>query len=393
MNKNLGIVTFISFVNAMSLAVVVPIVYPYAKQYGLTDLEASLLLTIFSLSQFIATPVIGRLSDYYGRKPLLVVSLFGTFLSNILAAVAPSAAFLFLARLLDGITGGNNSVAQAVISDTTTPEERAKGFGFFGAAFGFAFIIGPIISLFLQQISLAAPYVASALFALAATLVTAYALPETLKTKETAKLTFASLGFEQLLTGLRMPIINVILIINFLSSLMFGVFQFAFQPYVLNTFNVGTQSISLILTIYGVVSVFMQAFAIRRLTKRFGLIKLLYFGLLGNSAVLAMMLLPREFWLFVMVAPLFAITTSLARPILSALMSTNSRPEDQGIALGLTESYFSLATAVGPVIGGVLAAGGYGLPLFIGSGISLVAFLFTVAVNNKLRSPHQAPNF
>src|SRR3989304_9572761 len=147
-NRNLLVVSAVAIVNALGYGIIIPILYSYSQKYGLSDFENGLLFSVFSICQFISTPVIGRLSDKYGRKPLLLISLAGTAASFLLMAFAPSALFLFLARALDGITAGNIPVASAVISDTTEPKDRAKGFGIIGASFGFGFIFGPVISAF-----------------------------------------------------------------------------------------------------------------------------------------------------------------------------------------------------------------------------------------------------
>lgn len=388
MNRNLFIVCLISFVNALSISLVIPVIYLYAKSFGLTDLESSMLLAVFSLSQFVATPIIGRLSDYFGRKPLLAVSLIGTMLANLLSYVALAPWILFLSRILDGITGGNNSVAQAVISDTTEPKDRAKGFGLFGAAFGLAFIIGPIISLFAQRTSLATPYLFSAVAAFIAAMLTIFVLPETLKQKETKKFTFGNLGFVQIFTALKLPIVGIILIVSFLSTLSFGIFQFAFQPFVVNVFGKGNNEITVILIIYGFISVFMQAFAIRKLITKFNLINLLLTGLIGAGLALIGFALSNSFETFMIVVPLFAVLGSIARPILSTLISTNARPEDQGVALGVSESYVSLATTIGPLLGGALVGSGYTLPLIIAGSVSILAGLIVLIKRRNIRNPN-----
>jgi MFS family permease len=161
MNRKFWIIALISFINSLSFTILIPIIYLYGKQFGLSDFQTSLLFSIYSLAQFLATPVIGKLSDRFGRKPLLIISLAGTVIANLIAGTATTASVLFLARLLDGITGGNNSVAQAVISDVTNPDNRAKGFGIYGAASGLGFVLGPAISLLAQQISLGASFLVS----------------------------------------------------------------------------------------------------------------------------------------------------------------------------------------------------------------------------------------
>ena len=179
MNRNIWIVSSIALVNSLSFTILLPTLYPYGRQFGLNDFETSLLFSIFSIAQFVATPVIGQLSDRWGRRPLLIVSLAGTVLANLMAGMATAAWVLFLARFLDGITGGNNSVVQAVIADVTDAENRARGFSLFSAAFGVGFVLGPIISLGAQEISLGASFLMSAAIASIALALTLFFLPET----------------------------------------------------------------------------------------------------------------------------------------------------------------------------------------------------------------------
>src|SRR5260221_5162841 len=141
----LGIISFIAVVNMLGYGIIITIMYAYVARFGINALGIGILFASFSLAQFISTPIIGRLSDRFGRKPLLAYSVLGTAVSFLLMAVAKSASVIFLARTMDGISGGNISVAQAVISDSTEPKERAKWFGILGAAFGFGFVFGPAI--------------------------------------------------------------------------------------------------------------------------------------------------------------------------------------------------------------------------------------------------------
>lgn len=378
MKKELWIVIFVCFVNALSISLVVPVMYPYGKGFGLSEFEVSLLLTLFSAFQFIATPIIGRLSDYYGRKNLLAVSLFGTCLSNVLAFLAPTAAILYVARILDGVTGGNNSVAAAVISDLTPPQDRPKAFGLFGAAFGVAFIVGPLLSIALQSISLSAPFLGSAVAALIATIATFLFLPETLKTPEKKKLTLSDLGFEDIFTGFFRPQIGSVLILTFLATLIFGIFQFGFQPYAVNVLNASTQQVSLILLLYGIMSVIVQMKLVPLFVGKLGYFGSLVLGFIGTSTVLCLFLIPTSFWYFLVLAPFFGMFAFIFRPLLGALVSLNSRPEDQGIAMGLLESYASLALTVGPLLGGFVATYSLDLPFYAAAGAGALALLFAV---------------
>ena len=251
MKRTFWIIALIALINSLSFTILIPTIYLYGKQFGLNDFQASLLFSIYSLSQFFATPVIGKLSDRYGRKPLLIISLIGTVVANLGAGFAPTAALLFLARLLDGITGGNVSVAQAVIADVTTPEDRAKGFGIFGAAFGLGFVLGPIVSLLAQRISLGASFVASGAIAAIALVVTIFLLPETLKNKSSQSPNVFDLGLDSLVRGLFIPKVGVLLLINLCIGTTFTIFTFAFQPYFIQVLHQNNEALTLIFILFG----------------------------------------------------------------------------------------------------------------------------------------------
>src|SRR3990167_3512694 len=156
-NKNILIIALIAVVNSLGYGIIIPILYSYSQRFGLSDFQNGLLFSVFSLMQFLATPIIGRLSDKYGRRPLLIISLLGTCASFVMMAVARSGWWLFVARGLDGMTAGNLPVAQAVISDSTKPAERARGFGIMGAAWGFGFVFGPAIAAMTVGMGMAIP--------------------------------------------------------------------------------------------------------------------------------------------------------------------------------------------------------------------------------------------
>lgn len=178
-NKNILIVALVAMVNMLGYGIIIPILYAYSKKFGLSDFDNGLLFAVFSICQFVSTPIIGRMSDKYGRRPLLLISILGTAGSFFLMAFAPNYWFLFLARALDGITAGNIPVVFAVISDSTKPEQRAKAFGLVGAAFNFGFIFGPAIAAFTVGISEALPFVIAGVITLIAALLTYLYLPET----------------------------------------------------------------------------------------------------------------------------------------------------------------------------------------------------------------------
>ena len=179
----LWVLVFIAIINSMGFGIIIPLLYPYGKKFGVTEQTIGLLTAAFSIAQFFATPVLGSLSDKFGRKPILVFSLIGTLASFIMFGLANSVLVLFAARILDGLTGGNISVAQAMISDISTPEERAKNFGILGSAFGFGFVIGPALGGLLSTLGMKVPFFFAAGIALIGVLLTLFMLKETNKTK------------------------------------------------------------------------------------------------------------------------------------------------------------------------------------------------------------------
>ncbi|UJB71408.1 MFS transporter [Acaryochloris sp. 'Moss Beach'] len=386
MKREVWIVSAIALVNSLSFTVLLPTLYPYGRQFGLNDFETSFLFSIFSIAQFLATPVIGQLSDRWGRRPLLIVSLAGTMLANLMAGMATVAWVLFLARFLDGITGGNNSVIQAVIADVTEPANRARGFSLFGAAFGVGFVLGPIISLGAQEISLGASFLVSALIAGIALGVTYFFLPETLEERPPQPHRL-ELGLAKLITGLTIPKVGILLFINFLIGTTFTIFTYAFQPYFINVLDQNPQSLALMFIVYGVLGVLMQTFGVPRLTKRFNLLLILFLALLIRSlAFLAMPIWPNLIY-FVSITIFFSVFNSLVQPIINTLISLNANPQQQGMVMGLNSSYLSISNGIGPVIAGVLIRqsnlASYGYPLYLAGGCTLLVLLVAVQTRTK----------
>jgi predicted MFS family arabinose efflux permease len=383
MNRSFWIIALIAFANALSFTILIPILYLYGRQFALTDFQTSLLFSIYAIAQFFSTPIIGKLSDRFGRKPLLIISLAGTVIANFLAGTAPAASFLFFARFLDGITGGNASVAQAVISDVTTPENRAKGFGIYGATFGLGFVIGPVISLGAQQISLGAGFLVSSAIAAFALGITIFFLPETLRTKAPKNQNIFDLGLGNLVTGLFIPKVGILLIINFLIGTTFTVFTFAFQPYFLKVLGQDSKGLALLFVAFGTLGVLMQTQGIKILTRKFSLVNILLFAILVRSVSFTLMPIFPNIVYFVSVCILFSLFNSLVQPMISTLISLNAKPEEQGTVIGLNNSYLNVSNAFGPVIAGLLVnqnnPATYSYPLYVAGGLTFIVLCFAIA--------------
>ncbi|MDX2100133.1 MAG: MFS transporter [Leptolyngbyaceae cyanobacterium bins.59] len=396
MSRTFWIIALIAFINSLSFTILIPTIYLYGRQFGLNDFQTSLLFATYSVAQFFATPVIGKLADRFGRKPLLVISLAGTVVANLIAGLAPFAWVLFAARFLDGITGGNASVAQAVISDVTDPANRAKGFGIFGAAFGLGFVMGPVISLLAQKISLGASFLASSGIALIAFVLTIALLPETLPRRSPEPHNLFDIGLGNLVTGLFMPRIGILLIINFLIGTTFTIFTYAFQPYFVYVLGQNSQALTLMFILFGTVGLVMQAKVLPFLNRKFSLNRVFFAALLVRSFSFILMPLWASMPYFVGVSVVFSILNPLVQPIVNTLISLNARSEDQGMAMGLNSSYLSVSNAVGPVIAGMVVHSDrpltYSYPLYLAGGLTFLVLLLAINTRAQYAIPQSHPS-
>lgn len=387
MNRSFWIIAVINFINALSFTILIPTIYQYGREFHLNDIETSLLFAIFSIAQFFATPVLGKLSDRFGRRPLLIVSLAGTVIGNLLAGTASNAMVLFFARFLDGATGGNVSVAQAVISDITTPENRAKGFGIFGASFGLGFIIGPVLSLVAQQRSLGTSFLVASAVASIALIITIFFLPETLESKAKPNSHIFDLGLRDLVTGLTFPRLGILFMINFCVGTTFSLFTFAFQPYYLKVLHQDTKSLTLLFLAIGITGVLVQLQGVKIATRYMSLVKILFIGLFFRSLSFILMPVIPDIYYFLDVSIIFALSNSIVQPMISTLISLNTSPEEQGKMSGLNASYLSASNAIGPIIAGSMVDQNhpltYGYPLYIAGIFTFVVLFF--AVRNRRR--------
>jgi predicted MFS family arabinose efflux permease len=387
MNRSFWIIALINFINVLSFTILIPTIYQYGREFHLSDFETSFLFAIFSIAQFFATPIIGKLSDRFGRKPLLIISLAGTVIGNFMAGTAPNATVLFLARFLDGITGGNVSVAQAAISDITTPADRAKGFGIFGASFGLGFVIGPVLSLVAQQRSLGTSFLVASGIAVIALVLTIFFLPETLKHRADPSRNIFDLGLKDLVRGLTFPRVGILFLINLCVGTTFTLFTFAFQPYYLKVLHQDNKSLTLLFFAIGIVGVVVQLLGVKVVTKHLSLVKILFLGLFFRSLSFILMPVIPDIHYFLAVSVIFAVFNSLVQPMISTLISLNTEPEEQGKMSGLNASYLSAANGIGPIIAGLMVDQNqpltYGYPLYLAGFFTFVVLFFAVRSRRK----------
>lgn len=351
-DRNLWVLVFICIINSLGFGIIVPLLYPYGKEFGLTQQTLGLLTASFSIAQFFATPVLGSLSDKYGRKPLLAISLFGTCVSFIMFAEARSIIMLFAARLLDGITGGNISVAQAMVSDTSTPDNRAKRFGILGSAFGFGFIIGPALGGLLSKWGIQVPFFFAAGIALIGTLSTVFLLKETNpKGKIVSKARFS---FTSLITVLKMPTIGTAIFIGFLLTMAQFTMIIGFQTFTVDVLKLTPTNIGLFYAGFAVTGIIMQL-AVPLFTKFIPSKALIL--MLSTVLCLAAMFasgFTTGLYTFAACMLVYGLFNGLRNPMLNATIADHNDPAKQGQVMGINQSYGSIGQTLGPITAGLI---------------------------------------
>lgn len=321
MSKNILIISLIAFINMLGYGIVIPILYAYSKKFGMSDFDNGLLFAVFSIAQFISTPIIGRLSDKYGRRPMLIVSIAGTAVSFFVMAFAPNVSFLFLARILDGITAGNLPVIFAIISDTTKPVDRAKAFGKIGSAISLGFIFGPAISALTVGFGMSTPFIIAGVITLIATFTTIKWLPETntnLQTVHSGKL-FDFPKMWQTLFDKEIGSTFAISLIYFLAfscSIIYG-----FQPFTMNILKLTQSQNALLFTLFGAVGFITQNYIVGHYTKFFGVRKSFANSILMTAVSLLILSVSRSIFLFTISMILMAIFNSIVQTLVPTILS------------------------------------------------------------------------
>ncbi|MFZ2025958.1 MAG: MFS transporter [Microgenomates group bacterium] len=376
-NKGLMTIFLIVFVDLLGFGIVLPLLPYIAEKYEATPLTIGILGATYSFFQLVSGPILGRLSDRYGRKKLLAISQFGSAIGYLLLGMAHNLPLLFLARVIDGITGGNISIAQAYIADVTTKENRAKGMGIIGAAFGLGFIFGPAIGGFLAKYDYSYPGYFAMVVSLITVFLTMYALPETVNSEERVKSVKAKITFQQFWKLATSANIEYLIIVFFLLNSAFSLMQGTFALWTQKRFNFGPEQNGYIFAFIGIVSVIAQLKLLPLLVKKFHERVLLnYSTIFFGIGFLLIPFVPNP-WYLLATQSFIIFGNAMANPAIQALASENVPKEEYGETLGFLQSAGSLGRIVGPVLGGYLfGALGIDSPFFFAAFILFVIYIY-----------------
>jgi DHA1 family tetracycline resistance protein-like MFS transporter len=373
-NSRLLTIFVVVFVDLLGFGLILPLLPYYAETYGATAVVVGLLVASYAAAQLVGAPLLGRLSDRIGRRPVLLLSVAGTLVGFLLlgladplgrlisSLIAPRSAnlmiigVLFLSRIIDGLTGGNITVAQAYIADVTDEQNRAKGLGLIGAAFGLGFIIGPATGGTLSQWGYSLPaFVAASVSAMNLILIF-FLLPESLTSERRAAASLRHrppFTLNALLQALNRPKVGPLLYVRFFYGLAFATFQSIFSLYA-QAIGLSSQTTGYVLAYVGLLSVVVQGGLIGVLTRRFRENWLIITGLWLMAGALLAWAFTANLWLLLVVLLPLALSGGVLNTVIQSAISKSVSREDVGGMLGISASLEAATRVIAPSVGGYL---------------------------------------
>lgn len=398
-NKKALIVIFLTvFIYLLGFGIVIPIIPTLSIQMGATAFQTGLLLSVYSLMQFIFSPLWGRFSDKYGRRPILLICLFGEIFSYLLFAQARSLEVLFIARIFSGFFGASISTASAYISDITPPQERSKGMALIGAAFGLGFLFGPAIggglTIWAEHLStdtffrtsFSSYWVAGLCLA---TFVFAYFnLKETLKLNSNPEK--RKNRFEEMLKYFKTDTVGALIFVFFLASLAMSTMEATLVLYMKARFGWGLKEVSFGFAYVGVMIIITQGVLVRRLIPKFGEKQVLRFGLIFMAMGLCLIPIAQSLAVLALSQTLLALGIGFVNPSTLGSVSLLIDSNEQGAALGTTQGMASLGRIIGPILGGALFGSlSEGSPFFVAGLMTLIGFFVVISIYKDIPNAGQ----
>jgi MFS transporter, DHA1 family, tetracycline resistance protein len=358
-------------IDLIGFGIVAPLLPLYAKRFGASGFTTGALFASFSLAQMVFAPVMGRLSDRIGRKPVILISLFGTAVGSLLTGLAGSLPLLFVGRLLDGASGASVSVAQGAVADLSPPRRRAKLMGMLGAAFGVGFVLGPAIGGLASLGSHRLPFFVAAAIAAINGVVAIVRLPETV-----GKSVGASVHPPQ--AGSRRTQLLRLAAIGLLSITAFGAFEAMFSRFGATRFRLTEGSVSVVFVCVGVWLVIVQGGLVGRVSSALGNVRSLRVGLGVMAVGLVSLALTHSWWQLALSLALLGFGQGITGPNLTARVVEVATERRRGAALGFQQSAGAAARVVGPLMAGWLFDRGVSLPFAVAAGVAAVALVLAI---------------
>lgn len=401
--RNLSLLTIFAVVlmDMLGVGLVIPIlspmilenhqhIIPFAPGTDHADLRAiilGVLIACFPLFQFFGAPMLGGWADRYGRKRILIIALLGTVCGYLLTAwgiVAAHLTLLFVARALDGFTGGNISIAYSVISDLSNRHSKAKNFGLIGIAFGIGFILGPFVGGKLSNPELVSwfsyetPFLLAAGLAVLNTIFVAFFLPETKDGALVRRPGGLRQGMRNIVAAFRHPQLSVLFWVIFLLSSGFNFFTQFFQVYLIEQFDFGPEDVGNLFAYIGGWAILAQGGLQRWLCRYYKPYHILRVSAFTLGIFLPALLLPRQAQALYYLIPLVSVSQGLKQPNITALISNQAQPEEQGRTLGIMQSMQSMALIFPPLVSGFLHAFMIELPILMAGAFTLAGWLVLI---------------
>ncbi|WP_417783873.1 MFS transporter [Terasakiella pusilla] len=386
---------FVVFIDLVGFGIVIPLLPFFGEHFQASPDVVTLLLATYSITQLISAPVLGRLSDKYGRRPILLFSLLGSIITYVWLGFAETLMMLFIARAFNGFMAGNIATAFAYIADITTPENRAKGMGVIGAAFGLGFIAGPAIGGILAGPDAANPNFQ--LPALTAAALSAFAfilaivkLKESLS--EDARAKIANMPprkhWQSFFETLMRPRLGLLIALSFLCTFVFAGMETTFAMWTRREFGWGPEQNGYLFAFLGIVSALIQGGLIGRLSKKFGEGKLVMVGSLLLGIGIGLIPLSDSVTLLLIATTILAIGFALSTPSLNSLISFEAGETERGGVMGASRSAATLARVLGPILAGILFAQlGRDIPYYAGFVIMLIVAAIALVKLSNQRAP------
>jgi len=354
LDKRIYIIFMIMFTEVLGFSIVIPLLPFLGLSLRLNYFQIGLIAAIFSFCQLFASPITGKLSDRFGRKPVLIFSQISTLTGFILLGFASNVWILVASRLVDGLLGSNYTVSQAYISDVTHPKDRTRVYSYSSAVFGAGMIFGPLIGGFLSIFNYAIPMFFAAGISLISIILVITLLPESLeKREEKLRLRFEDvIPYKEAVHFFRTPRIRGLLMLFFSYSFGFMLFISTIVLFAQVQIGASPQEVSLYFTTVGILRVLFQSLLINPLLKLTGEDKLLGAGILILIATFSILIFTTSYWIAFIPMALLSFGTGVVRPVLISKVSKSVKREDTGSVMGVNNSLSSIAMIITPILGG-----------------------------------------